>query len=93
MIVYNGSGKEILEKLKKAGYNTGRIRREKLLSEKTVQQIRSGEMVGMKTLNYLCNFMRCQPQDIILWMPDPDPDPDPDPAPTAQEMEEEAKEE
>lgn len=89
MIVYNGSGKEILEKLKKAGYNTGRIRREKLLSEKTVQQIRSGEMVGMKTLNYLCNFIQCQPQNIIKWIPDPDPDP----APTAQEMEEEAKEE
>lgn len=41
---------DILQMLKAAGYNTSRIRKEKLISENALQQIRDGEMVAVKTL-------------------------------------------
>ena len=36
---------DIIQRLKEAGYNTSRIRKEKLISENALQQIREGEMV------------------------------------------------
>lgn len=56
---------DILPELAKHGYNTGRIRRQGLISESTLTQIRKGEPVNMKTLNAICVMLRCQPGDII----------------------------
>ena len=56
---------DILQMLKDAGYNTSRIRKEKLLSEGALQQIREGEMVAIKTLTKLCELLNAQPGDLI----------------------------
>lgn len=61
----------IQEKLKEAGYSTYRLRREKLLSESTVQKLRTGNMsLSFATLNVICNILQCQPGDILEWVPE-----------------------
>lgn len=55
----------VLEKLKDKGYNTSRIRNEKLIGEATLQKIRKGEMVSWATLDTICKLLKCQLSDII----------------------------
>lgn len=62
---------DILQKLKAAGYNTTRIRKERLLNEKTLTELRTGKMPGTKTLNTLCTLLNCQPGTLIRFVPDP----------------------
>ena len=57
----------VLESLKEAGYNTGRIRKENLLSEATLQYIRNGKPVGAKALDKLCELLNMQPGNIIKY--------------------------
>lgn len=58
---------DILQMLKDAGYNTSRIRKEKLLSEGALQQIRNGEMIAVKTLEKICELLDAQPGDLIKY--------------------------
>ena len=55
---------EILQVLKAAGYNTTRLRREKLLAENTIQQIREGKLVSWANIPRICFMLQCQPGDI-----------------------------
>lgn len=61
MIVY----KDILEKLKKAGYNTTRLRREKLLSESSLSRIRKNQHISTETLNVICELTGLPVEDLI----------------------------
>jgi putative transcriptional regulator len=56
---------EVLPALKRAGYNTTRLRREKLLSESTLQKFREGKPVSWENLETLCTLLGCQPGDLI----------------------------
>lgn len=58
---------EVLPALKKAGYNTTRLRKEKLLSESTLQKFREGKPVSWENLETLCTLLSCQPGDIIQY--------------------------
>lgn len=59
---------EILPALKAAGYNTNRLRQEKLLSESTIQKLRTGEGVSWDNLERLCYLLGCQPGDILEYV-------------------------
>lgn len=59
---------DVLTELKKLGYNTNVIRKNKLLSEGSIQHIRQGEMIGIKTLDSLCRLLKMQPSDIIKYV-------------------------
>lgn len=61
MIIY----KNILQKLKDAGYNTNRIRKENLLSESVLQRLRDGRPITTDTLNIICNLTGCKIDEII----------------------------
>ena len=61
---------DILTALKESGYNTTRLRREKLLAESTIQQIRKGELVSWTNISRLCALLECQPGDILEYLPD-----------------------
>ena len=63
---------DVLETLKDKGYNTTRLRREKLLSEQTIQYIRKGIVPGNIALNSICSMLKMQPGSIIRWVPDPE---------------------
>ena len=55
----------VLEELKKYGYNTNRLRKEHLLSEATIQSLRKGDTVGIKSLDAICTMLDCQLDAII----------------------------
>lgn len=58
---------DVLAALKEAGYTTYRIRKEKLLSESTVQKLRNNEPVSWENIETLCMLLDCQPGDIIVY--------------------------
>ena len=47
---------DVLETLKESGYNTTRLRKEKLLGENAIQSLRRGEMVGIIALEKIMLF-------------------------------------
>jgi len=62
---------DVLAKLKDAGYNTNRIRKEKIMGESMLQKIRSGQMVSWATMETLCELLDCQPADLIEYVKEP----------------------
>lgn len=56
---------DILEALKQAGYSTYRLRKEKILGERVIQQLRNGEIVSWKTIETICGILNCQPGDLV----------------------------
>lgn len=61
---------DILDALKKAGYTTYRLRNEKLMGERVVQQLRQKELVSWKTIETICTLLGCQPGDLVEYIPE-----------------------
>lgn len=61
MIVY----KDILTKLKDAGYNTTRLRREKLLPESTISSLRHNKSISMSSLDVICELTSLPVEELI----------------------------
>lgn len=61
---------DILAKLKEKGYNTVRLRREKLLSESAIQYLREGKAISFSSLERICAMLELQPGDIIEYVAD-----------------------
>lgn len=61
---------DILPALKAKGYNTNKLRQEKLLSESTIQKLRTGTGVSWGNIETLCRLLECQPGDILEYIPD-----------------------
>ena len=59
---------DVIETLKEAGYNSTRILRENILSQSAMQKLRNGEMIGIKTLEQLCEILDMQPGNIIKYV-------------------------
>lgn len=66
MLQYIDDGKGIIDALKGKGFTTTAIRREKLLSESTLQNLRSGKMIDSATLGKVCDMLGCQPGDLVV---------------------------
>lgn len=62
--------KDVLGKLKQAGYSTYRIEKEKLIRSGTITRIRNGESISMNTLGILCKLIDCQPNELIEYVKD-----------------------
>lgn len=60
----------VLQALKEAGYNTNRLRKDKLLGEATIQKLRNGELVSYKNIETICHLLGCQPGDIMEYVED-----------------------
>ena len=56
---------DVLVALKAAGYNTTRIRKEKLLAESTLQSLRDGRLISLDNVARICALLNCQPGDIL----------------------------
>ena len=59
---------DVIAALKEAGYNTTRIRKEKIMGEAMLQKIRSGQMVSWATLETICELINCQPGDLLEYV-------------------------
>ena len=57
--------KDVLAELKAKGYPTTRLRKEKLLSESTVQMLRDGKSVSWASLEVICGLLECQPGELL----------------------------
>lgn len=56
---------DILKELSSRGYTSTKLRKEKIISEGTMQHIRNGKGITIDTLNTICLILRCEPSDII----------------------------
>lgn len=56
---------DVIQELASKGYNSTRIRKEKLLAESTLTKLRRGEPVNASTLNDICIMLRLQPGDVL----------------------------
>ena len=65
-IVYN----KLLQKMEENGLTTYRIRKEKIISESTLQNIREGKRITTDAIASLCSALECQPGDILEYIPD-----------------------
>lgn len=61
MIIY----KNIIEKLKDAGYSSYKVRETGVLSEGTMQAFRTNRPVNLKTIDAVCQLLRCRIEDIV----------------------------
>lgn len=61
---------DVLQTLKENGYNHTRLYREKKISQSSIQKIREGKMIGIITLNAICEMLDMQPGNIIKYVPD-----------------------
>lgn len=59
---------DVLAALKEKGYNTNKIRKEKIMGEAMLQKIRSGQMVSWSVFETLCLLLDCQPADLIEYV-------------------------
>lgn len=66
MIKYVTSGEAVLEMLKKKGFSPIVIRKNGLLSESTLQNLRKNKMVSIETLGKICDMLEVAP-DIIIY--------------------------
>lgn len=56
---------DVLEALKEKGYSSYSLRKEKLLSESTIQKLRSGEGVSWDNLETLCGLLDCDISELL----------------------------
>lgn len=59
---------DVLSTLKAAGYSTYKIRKEKLLSESTVQKLRKYQPISWENIEIICKLLNCQPGDIMEYV-------------------------
>ena len=63
---------DVISALKGKGYTTYRIRNEKILSESTLQRLRTRKGVSWENIETLCRLLDCQPGDIIEYVQEPE---------------------
>ena len=61
---------DILDELKKAGYTTYKIRKEKIMGEGVLQRIRNGGVPEVIVIDKLCKLLNCKVEDIIEYVED-----------------------
>ena len=59
---------EVLQALKARGYNTNRLRKEKLLAESTIQKLRKKAPISWDNIDRICSLLDCQPGDLIEYI-------------------------
>ena len=56
---------DVLTALIEKGYSSYRLRKEKLLGERVIQQLRNGEPVSWEVITRLCLLLNCDIGDIL----------------------------
>lgn len=63
---------DVLQALKDKGYNTTKMRREKLLAEGSIQSLREKRPISFDSIGKICEMLNCQPNDFLEYVPDTD---------------------
>lgn len=64
----------ILNELKKRGYTTTRLQKERILSESAIQSLREGRVLSIKNIAKLCYLLCCDVGDLLVYVDDHDCD-------------------
>ena len=56
---------DVLAALKEKGYNTNRLRKEKILAESTIQKLRDRNPISWANITQICHLLKCQPGDLL----------------------------
>lgn len=56
---------DVLQKLNDAGYSTYRLRKEKLIGEANIQNLRENKVVGIHAVDMICGLLEIQPGDLL----------------------------
>ena len=59
---------DVLQALKDKGYNTNRLRKEKILAESTIQKLRDKKPISWANIAQLCDLLECQPDYFLVNM-------------------------
>lgn len=60
----------VLEELKNKGITSYSLRKNKTLSESTIQKLRNGEGVSWDNLEVLCGLLDCNIEDLLVYEKD-----------------------
>ncbi len=52
---------DVLAALKEKGYNTNKLRKEKILAESTIQKLRERNPISWANIAQICELLNCQP--------------------------------
>lgn len=63
--------KDVMQKLKKKGYSSYYLSKNKIMGNSKIQNIRENR-VDAKTINQICALLDCQPGEILEYIPDND---------------------
>ncbi len=58
----------LFAQMKEKGLTTYRIRKDKIISETTLQKLREGKAVSTDSIAALCKVLSCQPGDIMEYI-------------------------
>lgn len=61
---------KLLNLLEEHGLTTYKIRKEKIISESTLQNIREGKRITTDSIASLCEALNCQPGDLLEYVPE-----------------------
>jgi len=61
---------DVLADLKAKGYNTNKLRKEKLIAEGVIQALREKKPISWANVEKLCALLNCQPGDIMEYVED-----------------------
>ncbi|QNK41584.1 helix-turn-helix domain-containing protein [Caproicibacter fermentans] len=64
------SYKKLFVLMQEKGLTTYRIRKESILSQSTLQNLRRGDNVSTEAIATLCRILHCQPGDIMEYVDD-----------------------
>ena len=59
---------DVLAALKEKGYNTNRLRKEKLLAEGVIQSLRENKYIALQNISKICELLDCQPGDLMEYV-------------------------
>ena len=67
---------KLFRALDEAGINSTKIKKDGIINQSAYYSIRRGKPVNLtlSTIDKLCGLLRCQPGDLVEWVPDDDGD-------------------
>ena len=61
---------DVLQLLKQGGFNTNKLRQNRLLSEGVIQSLREQKPISWSNIEKICSMLNCQPGDLIEYVSD-----------------------
>lgn len=61
---------DVLSELKKAGVTQANAKISKVLSQAAFGDMRKGKVPGIHSIESICSILKCQPGELIEWVPD-----------------------